>query len=170
MNGESIKQILVVLFIVCCIYTDLTQRKIPNKLTFPFAIIGVISNIIFDGFNGLLGALMGMLIGFFILFIPFVLKGMYAGDVKMLMAIGAMNGWVFVIGTALYMAIIGGIISLGILIRHRKLGLCLRKIKYYLLRLIFFNQVEAWEGEETLEKIYIPYGLAIGLGAIVFMM
>lgn len=167
MNGESIKQILIILFIICCIYTDLTQRKIPNKLTFPFASIGIVSNFAFSGFNGLLDALMGVLLGLFILFIPFALRGMYAGDVKMLMAIGAIKGWLFVIETAVYMAIIGGVISLGVLIKQRKLSICLKKIKYYLLRILFFNQVDLWEGEESLEKIYIPYALAIGMGAVV---
>ena len=170
MNGESIKLILVILFIISCIYTDLTQRKIPNKLTFSFAGVGLISNFIFYGFNGIVGAVMGILLGFFILFIPFILKGMYAGDVKMLMTIGAITGWQFVIETAVYMAIIGGIISLGVLIKQRKLSMCLMKVKYYLLKIIFFNQAELWKGEEELEKIYIPYALAIGMGAVVAIM
>lgn len=167
MHGENIRFILVILFAVSCIYTDLTQRKIPNKLTFPFAGIGFVSSFVLYGFQGVVEASMGMLLGFFILFIPFLLKGMYAGDVKMLMAIGAMQGGRFVIETAIYMAFIGGIISLGVLIKEGQFIRCLKKIKYYLLSILFLGQVGLWEGEERLEKIYIPYALAIGMGAIV---
>ena len=53
--------------------------------------------------------------------------GIGAGDVKLLAAIGAWKGTIFVLYTGVYGAIIGGLISLIILLRKNTLFLHLNK-------------------------------------------
>ncbi|UTW70504.1 prepilin peptidase [Anaerobacillus sp. HL2] len=64
-----------------------------------------------------------LVVGFFSRFsnliYPFLFRGMGAGDVKLLAVIGALKGTSFVFTTAIYMAIVGAIIALLIMLFHK---------------------------------------------------
>ncbi len=76
-------------------FFDVKERKIPNKITFTGIMVGVVINLITGGWTGLLLSIGGMLAGLAIFFLPFVMGGMGAGDVKLMGAIGALMGWQF---------------------------------------------------------------------------
>ena len=71
---------------------DWRTRRIPNFLTFGGALAGVVFQTTVMGWNGLLQALTGMLLGLALLLLPYILGGMGAGDVKALAALGAWLG------------------------------------------------------------------------------
>lgn len=85
---------------------------------------------------------------------------MAAGDVKLLMAIGALKGSSFTFSSFLYIAIIGGIIALIILLVKKDL---LNSLK----RIIFSAQFKTLD---TLSKNELhhafPYGVAIVFGTL----
>ena len=78
-------------FLAICAYTDGTQHKIYNKVTFPTMGIGLVLNGIFGGLNGLLWSLIGLFIGLAIQWIPMMLGVAKAGDVKLLGGVGALK-------------------------------------------------------------------------------
>lgn len=130
--------IAVIVVSLICAYTDFKYRKIFNKLTFPTIIIAAIYWLVFSGFNGLLTWGTGLLLGLVLLIFPFVLRGMGAGDVKMLAMIGALMGPIFVFKAFLWAAILGG-------------GMAL----FYMMYL------------GATRKSYIPYGIPIALGVFI---
>ena len=98
---------------------DLARRKIPNWLTFGLMGLGLVMGFIAGGLEGLADSLQGLLLGGALLFIPFLLGGMGAGDVKLLAAIGALKGSSFVLRAFLYGALAGGALALGALLVGR---------------------------------------------------
>ncbi len=95
-----------------CALCDVRTGRIPNKITFSCMLVGLAINTVCSGFKGLCSACFGILVGVLLLIIPFALGGMGAGDVKMLAAIGAINGSEFVLQAFLFGAVAGGILAL----------------------------------------------------------
>lgn len=110
---------LISVLIICCI-TDIRTRKIYNNVIFPALISAFLLNLMINGLTGLKASFLGFIAGIAILFIPFVLGGFGAGDVKLLAVIGAIKGCSFAALTALYMFIIGGAIALIIIVFHKE--------------------------------------------------
>jgi prepilin peptidase CpaA len=91
---------------------DLQTRRIPNLLTFGAAAAGFVLHGWMNGLQGLAGSVAGWAIGV-MLFLPlFLLRGMGAGDVKLLGAVGAGLGPVGVLYAGLYSVLAGGLLAL----------------------------------------------------------
>lgn len=176
---NNLSNLILISFVVLSVYFDLSKRRIPNFITFPVILWGLLTYTIFQGFEGLKFSGLGFLVGLGIFLIPFILGGMGGGDVKMMAAIGALKGWRFVLYTAVYAGLIGGVLVIIYLIYKkqflatlkRALGIILRPILFILeltfkkdifkrINNYFLNQELVWE------KHYIPYGVAIGLGSL----
>ena len=70
-------------------FSDLLSHRIPNKLTVPVALLGLVLQAWVNGLAGLADGFLGLLVAFFA-FLPFYLtRWMAAGDIKLLMAVGA---------------------------------------------------------------------------------
>jgi prepilin peptidase CpaA len=104
---------------------DLKTGRIPNNITFPAMLLGLILNTYYSGWHGLVTSLAGLGLGVLLLFIPFAIGGMGAGDVKLLAAVGALNGHLFTFRAFLYGAIAGGVMALAVALFEGKLGLSL---------------------------------------------
>ncbi|MGE5605092.1 MAG: prepilin peptidase [Bacteroidota bacterium] len=145
---------------------DIKYRKIPNWLTFPAMLTGVILNLIFN-FKSWHLSLLGLLVGLLILLIPFILGGIGAGDVKLLMALGAFLGVKKIISVGLCSGVAGGVLALLALtlqdgpvkVRHR-LVLLVSSIWDKDIRRVIFRP-------DQTSKLVIPYGPAILIGLIV---
>lgn len=95
---------------------DIKQRRIPNVLNVSLAIIGLINSAIMSGWYGLGEHILAMAFGLIIFFI-FYIAGVYgAGDAKLMAAIGAIMGFPFIIQATVLVIIVGGLISIVILI------------------------------------------------------
>ncbi|TJX14161.1 prepilin peptidase [Tissierella creatinini] len=175
----SINNYILVLTVIVSIYFDITQKKIPNFITFPVILWGLLTYTIFGGFEGFLFSGLGFLVGLGIFLILFILGVMGGGDLKLMAAIGALKGWKFVLYTSLYTAFVGGIIVIIWLIYKKQLLATLKRVAGIILKPILFmlslrfnnelfNKVNNYflSQELTWEKNYIPYGVAIGIGAV----
>src|SRR5437667_386601 len=71
--------------------TDATQRRIPNRLTYPAMLAGLVLQMALHGWRGLLLSAGGGLLfgGLFILF--YLVRAMGAGDVKLAAALGCLS-------------------------------------------------------------------------------
>lgn len=179
----TINNVLLLTLVAASGFFDLKERKIPNKITFTGILIGILFNIVTGGWLGLLQGILGMFAGLAIFFLPFVMGGMGAGDVKLMGAIGALMGWRFSLITALYSALVGGLMVLSYLLYTGKLKDTLKKMILSLINSLFqvlnqlgYNETIARmqqryvkEGQ-TYNKIYIPYGVAIAGGTVLVLL
>jgi prepilin peptidase CpaA len=156
---------LLIILLLICVITDLKERKIYNKVLFPGFLAAVTYHIFTDGWSGITDSLLGALVGLSILLIPYLMGGMGAGDVKLLAVIGAINGMGFVLMTALYMALAGGIIGIFILLFRKGVLNRLKELIYFISCRFQGLKVSFPFDKEALSTTY-PYGVAIAAGAI----
>ena len=89
---------LVAIYMALCATTDFRTRRIPNWLTVPAAIAGLVFSSVTPNGIGLVASLAGFAVGMSLLLLPWLLGGGGMGDVKMLAALGAWLGplWILV--------------------------------------------------------------------------
>ncbi len=142
------------------IVTDRRWQRIPNQVTYPTMLIGVVlggleglSGIgVGEPFrNGLLDHLSGSVAAFLVCYPFYAFGGLKAGDAKMLMAIGAVRGTIFLLYAALYGALAGGVLALALIA----------------LRRLAPPETEVADPFWRLMKSRIPYGVALGVGALI---
>jgi prepilin peptidase CpaA len=161
----AIADYLLVLVVAVCAYTDLKSKKIYNAVLFPAAAIGLVSSFYSGGLAGGFAALKGLALGVALLFVPFILGGIGAGDVKLLGVVGAFKGPDFVWSAFLYAAIVGGLISLVIMIRSGGFWARVRAAIYTLLSLLgFMPRLNLLDTIYATSAQTFPYGLAIAAG------
>jgi prepilin peptidase CpaA len=142
---------------------DIRERRIPNLLTFSAIGVGIGLHLALGGLDGLKQSAQGTGVGFAMLFPLFFMRWMGAGDVKLMMAIGALKGPEFVWFAALWAAVFGGAWALIGLLRSQRLGLALAHL--YFSRLGTDNV-----GGSFMKGVWrMPYAPAITMGALVAM-
>ncbi len=121
---------LVAVYTLIAAVVDYRSKKIPNWLTVPTAVLGLLFNSFAPHGIGPLWALAGFAVGFVLLLLPWILGGGGMGDVKMLAALGAWLGpvwilWAFGLGSCLAAAMaiaimIGGTFTEGVSVTQRR--------------------------------------------------
>jgi prepilin peptidase CpaA len=157
--------IMLLSIVILCVITDLHNRKIYNVVIFPGLIAAFISHLVLDGWYAVGYALLGFLVGLSILLIPYLLGGMGAGDVKLLALIGAIKGIAFVLNTAVYMALIGALIAVFVLLCRKGMVRRLITCFYFIYGLRYGVKLPLNIYRGGLSATY-PYGVAIAGGAI----
>ena len=160
--------VTVVLVVLLAMYSDLRWRKIPNCLTLPAIVLGFFLNFLGNSWNGLIFAFFGLLVGMGLLMLPYLLGGMGGGDVKFMGALGALLGSYSILNVFLYATLVGGAIAIVVAIANKNLLDTLKKV-WLLLKCIFLFRAPL-AGTGLLKKsIAVPYGLAIGAGAFIYL-
>jgi prepilin peptidase CpaA len=149
---------------------DVKSRRIPNYLTLGTAVTGLVYNLVSHGLPGLADGILGMLLGFLFLILPYLWGGMGAGDVKALAALGAWLGPRLTVFLFCYMGIAGGVIALGYLAFKGGLWAKIRQGWTFLLNLILCRS-DGIPRPPSADKLTegIPYGVAIAVGMIVLV-
>lgn len=156
---------ILMIILIICVITDVKSRRIYNKIIFPGLVLAFGAHFLFGGWSALGGALIGFLIGLGVLLIPYLLGGMGAGDVKLLALIGALKGSSFVIDTAIYMALLGGLMAIVVLLCRPGIGARLKALFYSLYGLRYGVKIPLGVSRSSLTATY-PYGVAIAGGAV----
>lgn len=90
-------------------WIDYAERRVPNWLNGLLALAGLTLQGAYFGWMGVGAGVLGLLVGFAVLIVPWLMHGMGAGDVKLMAAIGAWLGpWLTLVSFAAG-AIIGGV-------------------------------------------------------------
>ncbi|MEC5423992.1 prepilin peptidase [Virgibacillus sp. C22-A2] len=155
----------IILILLISIITDLRNRKVLNIVTLPAILIALIYHTVITGFEGFAFSSLGFLVGLGLLFIPFILGGIGAGDVKLLAAVGAWKGTMFVLYTGVFAGVIGGIIALLILLKRKQLGSTLKNMVFSFV-FLKGNKGSLQLPADTHNPVSIPYAVPIALGAL----
>ena len=163
-----IKYFLITILLIGMFY-DIKWRRIPNYLTFGGMLCALELNFYFYGMAGVTQTGYGLGLAFVLLFIPFALGGLGAGDVKLLMVVGAFTGPVFTTSAFINMALIGGIYSLALMAKQETLKPLLKKIYYSVF--FFTTSAARYRSLELFSKkeqpLAIPYAVAITTGTLI---
>jgi prepilin peptidase CpaA len=105
---------LVILLLSASAYTELTRNKIPNQLTYPAIILGLILGYLPAGISW--GASLGGFgIGFGMMFMFYLFGGLGGGDVKLMAAFGALLGFPLIVRVLLFSSFFGAIMAVVLL-------------------------------------------------------
>lgn len=105
-----ISYFVTVLACLICAVTDWKTGKVYNKITYPAILFGIIISI-FSTSPNLPQSMVGIL-GSFLLYGLFWGKGLGAGDIKLMIAVGALQGFPFVIYASFYILCIAAVFSI----------------------------------------------------------
>jgi prepilin peptidase CpaA len=98
--------------------TDVRASRIPNALTFGAAAAALVFHTVAPMGHGFTAAFAGWWVGAAMMFFPFALGGLGAGDVKLVAALGAWLGPMNAVWLAVYAAIAGGVLSVVVATSH----------------------------------------------------
>jgi prepilin peptidase CpaA len=149
--------LLIAAVLAIAVVTDVQRRKIYNALTFPAISIGLAVNCIDGGLNGLLLSFAGMLLGAVLFALPVAFLGRGAGDLKLIAAIGAIGGPVFVLWSVLLAGVAGAILAVSVLVARRRFGVVLAGMAL---------DVTSGHLPEANSNIRLPYAVPIAAGVI----
>ncbi len=124
----------LLLTVLAAAWTDLRQWRIPNQLLAPSAVAALMFSVFVPGAQGLTASLLGGLVGLMVFMPLYLLKGMAAGDIKLMGVIGLYSGAALTLDIALLTALIGGLWVIALFQwklhadprRIRQFGICLR--------------------------------------------
>lgn len=165
---------LTVLVIAIAVF-DLRERRIPNFIVLPALLVGLFVHVFDSGWAGLAFSLIGAGTGFVILLIPYLVKGMKAGDVKFLMAIGSFVGATSVIRVLLVTLLCYPILAAIVVIREGKLKvtwLRFRRLLFYFVGFflasfrLYAMRLESLD-DQSVASATTPFGVAIAIGTLI---
>lgn len=163
---EQYRDVLLLLMVSIAAVNDLATRRIPNRLLLAglggALLLHVLSP---EPVRALLGGLCGFALGL-VVFLPFYLvRGMAAGDVKMMAVVGFFTGPGEAIEIAVLTWCAGGVMALGLVLLRSRVKLALANIGHLLSGLMVpgarINQSALDNSAGSL-----PYGVAIAIGTI----
>jgi prepilin peptidase CpaA len=108
MDHPFLQLILLSVLLVAGV-TDLRLTKIPNWLTFSAMAGGLLGHSLLNGLSGLMFSAKGLGLGFTLFIVLYVVRGMGAGDVKFLAAVGSFIGAEAVLTAGLTAMLLGGL-------------------------------------------------------------
>lgn len=165
-------QILLLALVLAAAAYDLKIRKIPNWLSLSGVVLGVGLNTLRSGVAGLQFALLGSALALLIYFPLFLLRGMGAGDVKLMAAVGALAGprcWLLIF---LATALLGGLASLVLVVHKKRVHATLSNLStivFELLRARSPSQKDPALDFRHQQAIGLPHGVLIAIGSVVFL-
>lgn len=101
---------------------DLTQRRIPNALIVVGLALGFSLRAQAEGLSGLLAGLVGAAVALGIYLLPFAMRKVGGGDVKMAMMLGVFLGWRDTLWLILYATALNGVTAMVLLLARRVLA------------------------------------------------
>lgn len=134
---ERVSIIILTALVVVVAVFDMRERRIPNRLVFPAAGVGLALNLT-QGWSGLVFGLEGLAVGLALLCIPYLLGAMGAGDVKLLAAIGSFVGPSEIVRVLLLTVLCYPVMAAIFVIRERKMKLTWLRFRRVLANFLGF--------------------------------
>ena len=156
--------------LILAVITDLSARKIPNSLVLFGLIVSLLGQCLVAQGAGGLNWLAGVAVAF-ACFIPlYLLRGMAAGDVKLMMAVGGFLGYPLIVTAVAYSYMAGGAMAICYVLIKGRFRL-LTKNLYSLIIDQFIKTtsgVDVYDGQVIKQSVgQLPFALAIAIGTFV---
>ncbi|WP_018987746.1 A24 family peptidase [Aromatoleum toluclasticum] len=160
------------------VVTDIRQARVPNLLV----VLGTVAAVLYHGISvygggvlhvlsgsiGLISLLEGMMVGFVCLLPLYALRAMGAGDVKLMMMVGAFLGPLQTLGVVMLTFVAGGVLAIVMALwqrSFRQVALNLRfMLTTYAVRAAGGGALEVAPLQQTAARM--PYAVAIAAGTL----
>jgi prepilin peptidase CpaA len=162
---------LVTVVLVEAAVIDGLKLKVPNWLTFHFAVGGLAFWAWFGGGVGLLTSLEGAVLGLALLLPLYAIGGMGAGDVKLLAGVGAWVGPMVTLGAFVASAVVGGLMAIVMIAWTGQY------IRHWAMFQTIGNEILSVRNPAKLSEIaaarkptmlLLPYGIPMAVGSIAY--
>jgi len=166
---QSVLDLVLLVLVIAAAVTDLARRRIPNMLLLAgwVAVLPLLLLSIQPG-AALLGALAGALCGLLVFLPLYLLRGMAAGDVKLMATVGLFVGPYEALQVAVVTCCVGGIMALAMIISKRRVRTAMANVGD-LLRPLWMRMQGMPAFTEPMRQASVgsmPYGLAIAVATL----
>jgi prepilin peptidase CpaA len=167
----AIRALLIAVVMVAAFF-DIRTHRIPNWLTLPGLLLGIALNAFLFELAGLWFSLKGLGLAFGVYFVLYLLRGMGAGDVKLMAAVGAAAGPMNWLGILFLTAILGGVAALVLAASKGRMRKTFQNMG---LMLLSFRQGRApYRDNPELDvqsdkALRLPHAVVIAAGTLAFV-
>ena len=157
--------------VLCCMATwwDLRTRRIPNGLTIPALAVALCLHGALGAGEGLLLSAAGALAAGALVLPGYLLRFTGAGDVKLLMAVGAFLAFPDALVAGLVALILGGLLGVSAALRVGTLGQVLSR-SLGLARWLASRANGASYQRPATSGLRVPFGVAIALATVLVIL
>ena len=168
---------LVSVILVVAAVIDGIQLKVPNWLTFPFIISGWVYSAIAYAwmgeawYAGLGWSMAGTIVGLSLLLPAYAIGGMGAGDVKLMMGIGAWVHCAITFYSFCVSAVVGAVLAVVMVLASRgwkKHSTQFQTILNEILTIRNPETLSAIAADRKSSMMLLPYGIPICIGTILY--
>lgn len=166
-----VQGLLFAIVVVSAIF-DLRERRVPNWVSFTGLALAIALNTFLYETPGLWLSLKGFGIATLIYFPLFMLRGMGAGDVKLMMAVGAAAGWQNWLGILFLTALFGGISAIAMVAWRKRLRKTFENLALIVLSLMHRqapHEVSPMLDVKSDRALRLPHAVAIAFGTIGYL-
>jgi prepilin peptidase CpaA len=171
-SPPAIIQIVLALIVVAAAMFDFRYRRVPNWLTLSGVIVGIGLNFFLFETEGLLDSLKGLGLAFLIYFPLYLLRGMGAGDVKLMAAVGSIVGWKNWLGILVITSLMGGIAAIVLITAKGRTRKTFENIWLILMSLRTgqtpYSQTPQLDVRSP-EGVRLPHAVVIAFGSLGFL-
>ena len=170
--SAALNVVLIAVLLVAAIY-DLRFRRIPNWLNLSGVILGVAVNTLLFARNGFLAAVLGITFSLLVYVPLYLIRGMGAGDVKLMAAVGAIAGPWNWLGIFVATALLGGLVALVFVACKRRLHETCFNVALVVTELSQCRMPSKSNSQLDVRHpraFGMPHGVLIALGALAFLL
>jgi prepilin peptidase CpaA len=167
-NGTQIIWVLALALALFAAWTDWHTRKIPNWLTVPALFLGFVVHTVIAGWAGAKTSLEGAGLALGLLLPLVLLRGLGAGDWKLMGALGAFLGPILLLYVLLGSVLVSGLMAMVEVMRTRRVRETMRNLSVLVRGFLSFGLRR--NPEISLDNpglLKLPFGVAVAAATVI---
>lgn len=149
-------------------WVDFRTRKIPNWLTVPALLLGIGMHIVVAGWPGAKTSLEGAGLALVLLLPLVLLRGLGAGDWKLMGAVGAFLGPLMFLFVLVGSLLVSGLMAIVAMLRAQRVGETLRNMWVLVRGFFSFGlRVNPKISLDNPTLLKVPFGVAVAVSTLV---
>lgn len=153
-------------------WIDYSERRVPNWLNLALIVTGFVAQGWFFGSAGLVVGLWGLLTGFGLLIVPWLMHGMGAGDVKLMAAIGVWMGPMLTLYSFALGGMIGGVVAIAMIVSTGRLRMACANMAVIVTKCstrgAMFSDFGSAHSFGATSQL-LPYGVPLTVGTLIIL-
>lgn len=153
-------------------WIDYSQHRVPNWLNLSLIVAGFCAQGLYFGVSGLAAGGWGLLMGFGLLIIPWMMRGMGAGDVKLMAAIGVWIGPALTFYSFALGAVIGAVVGMIMILSSGRLRMACHNMGVIMAKCsstqTLFSEFGSAKSFGVTSQL-LPYGVPLTAGTLIIL-